>query len=68
MKATKRKRGRKICVYFLDVVSLALQKMFTHSAGIASLYFDDWYSWAIRSQLEPMIKLAQSLQKHRDGI
>lgn len=22
MKATKRKRGRKICVYFLDIVSL----------------------------------------------
>ncbi|MDC3418677.1 transposase, partial [Aquibacillus salsiterrae] len=32
------------------------------------LYFDEWYDWAIRSQLEPMIKLAKSLKKHKRGI
>jgi transposase len=49
-------------------MKLALQKMFTRSAVISEMYFDEWYNWAIRSQLEPMIKLAQSLKNHKDGI
>lgn len=34
----------------------------------SEMYFDEWYSWAIRSQLNPMIKIAKSLKKHKDGI
>lgn len=49
-------------------MKLSLQKMFTKSAGISELYFDEWYTWAIRSQLEPMISLAKSLKKHKGGI
>lgn len=49
-------------------MKLSLQKMFTKSAGISELYFEEWYNWAIRSQLEPMIKLAQSLKRRKDGI
>ena len=30
--------------------------------------FDRWCSWARRSRLEPMKKLALTLRKHRDGI
>ncbi len=32
------------------------------------MYFDEWYNWAIRSQLNPMIKVAKSLKKHKNGI
>ena len=49
-------------------MKLSLQKMFTKLANISKLYFDEWYNWAIRSQLEPTIKLAQSLKKHKTGI
>ncbi|TFJ92726.1 ISL3 family transposase [Lentibacillus salicampi] len=49
-------------------MKLSLQNMFTRSPIISEMYFEEWYSWAIRSQLEPMIKLAQSLKKHKDGI
>ncbi|WP_139193170.1 transposase, partial [Anaerobacillus alkalilacustris] len=31
-------------------------------------YFDDWYNWAIRSRLEPMVEVARSLKKHEKGI
>lgn len=49
-------------------MKLSLQEMFHRSPMISEMYFDEWYNWAIRSQLEPMIKLAQSLKKHKDGI
>ncbi|MDC3418762.1 transposase, partial [Aquibacillus salsiterrae] len=49
-------------------MKISLQKMWTRSPIIAELYFDEWYDWAIRSQLEPMIKLAKSLKKHKRGI
>ncbi|UTW70842.1 transposase [Anaerobacillus sp. HL2] len=31
-------------------------------------YFDEWYTWAIRSRLEPMISVARSLKAHENGI
>src|SRR5690625_4508299 len=46
----------------------SLQNMWTRSYIISEMYFDEWYNWAVRSQLEPMIQLAKSLQKHKDGI
>ncbi len=35
---------------------------------LASLHFDEWSEWGIRSQIEPIIKLAKTLRKQRDGI
>lgn len=32
------------------------------------LILNRWYSWAIRSRLEPMKKVAQTIKQHRDGI
>lgn len=49
-------------------MKLSLQKMWTGSAILSEMYFDEWYNWAIRSQLNPMIKVAKSLKKHKDGI
>lgn len=49
-------------------MKLSLQNMFTRSSIISELYFNEWYNWTIRSQLEPMIKLAQSLKRHEKGI
>ncbi len=49
-------------------MKLGLQKMVSRSASISELYFDEWYSWATRSRLEPIIKLARSLKRHKVGI
>ncbi|MCD0462457.1 transposase, partial [Roseiconus lacunae] len=31
-------------------------------------FFERWYSWAIRSRLEPIKKVARMLKKHIDGM
>lgn len=49
-------------------MKLSLQDMFTRSYIISEMYFEEWCSWAMRSQLEPVIKLAHSLKRHKDGI
>src|SRR5690625_7615315 len=36
-------------------MKLSLQAMFRRSPIISEMYFDEWYNWAIRSQLEPKI-------------
>jgi len=35
-------------------MKLALQNMFTRSSIISEMYFEEWYSWAILSQLAKM--------------
>ena len=37
-------------------------------AGTASRFFDRWYSWAVRSRLEPVKKVAKMLKKHLPNI
>lgn len=49
-------------------MKLSLQRMWTRSAIISEMYFNEWCDWAARSQLEPMIKVAKSFRKHKDGI
>ena len=49
-------------------IKLALQDFWTYPAILADLYFNDWYSWAIRSQLDPIKEVARSLKRHQDGI
>lgn len=34
----------------------------------AAILFDRWYSWARRSRLEPMKRVAATMRAHRDGI
>lgn len=36
--------------------------------GCAKKFFDRWYGWARRSQLEPIKKVAAMLKNHLDGI
>jgi transposase len=36
--------------------------------ALAPEHLDAWLAWASRSQLEPFIKLARTIRKHRDGI
>lgn len=36
--------------------------------GSAKKFFDKWYSWAIRSRLEPMKKVARTLKRHEHGL
>jgi transposase len=49
-------------------IKLSLQDMWTKSNLFAPFYFNEWYNWAIRSQLEPIVKMAKSLKKHEGGI
>lgn len=49
-------------------IKLALQEMWTYPAILADLYFDTWYSWAVRSRIEPMADVAKSLKRHEEGI
>lgn len=49
-------------------MKLSLQRMFTRSFLTSEMYFDEWYNWAVHSQLEPMNKLAKTLKRHKGGI
>lgn len=49
-------------------MKLSFHEMFRRFPIISEMYFDEWYNWAIRFQIEPMIKLAQYLKMHKDGI
>jgi len=31
-------------------------------------YFESWYSWAVRGRLEPMKRVAKTLQRHKAGL
>jgi transposase len=35
---------------------------------LAPEHLDAWLTWASRSQLEPFVKLARTIRRHRDGI
>lgn len=37
-------------------------------AGTAKNYFDDWYSWASRSKLQPVIKVAKMIKRRLANI
>jgi len=48
---------------------LAFQDIYqqpSHAWG--ELFLERWYSWAIRSRLEPMKDAARTIRRHRDGI
>ena len=36
--------------------------------ALAPAHLDAWLTWASRSRLEPFIKLARTIRRHRDGI
>jgi transposase len=36
--------------------------------GLAPEHLDAWLAWASRSRLEPFVKLARTIRRHRDGI
>src|SRR5437899_2384744 len=48
---------------------LAFQDIYEQpSPGWGELILDRWYSWAIRSRLEPMKEAARTIMRHHDGI
>jgi transposase len=36
--------------------------------GNARKFFDQWYAWAVRSRLQPMVKVAKMLKRHLDRL
>jgi transposase len=50
-------------------IRLAFQEIYQQpSSDWGALFLDRWYSWAIRSRLEPIKDAARTLMRHRDGI
>ena len=50
-------------------IRLAFQDIYScPSRDWAELVLNRWYSWAIRSRLEPIKKVARTVKRHRDGI
>jgi transposase len=49
-------------------IRISLQEMWTKSTLYSRFYFNEWYNWAIRSKLDPIIKVAKTLRKHEEGI
>ena len=50
-------------------IRLAFQDIYScPSRDWGELVLNRWYSWAIRSRLEPIKKVARTVQRHRDGI
>lgn len=37
-------------------------------AGNARKHFDGWYAWAVRSRLDPIVKVAKSLKRHLSNL
>lgn len=51
----------------------AIKESFTafweaRNRAFAELIFEDWYGWAVRSQLKPVVKVAKMLKKHLAGL
>ena len=48
---------------------LAFQEVYSQpTREWGELFLDRWYSWAIRSRLDPIKDAARTILKHRDGI
>jgi transposase len=50
-------------------IRLAFQEIYQQpNSDWGALFLDRWYSWAIRSRLEPIKDAARTVMRHRDGI
>jgi transposase len=50
-------------------IRLAFQEIYQQpSSDWGALFLDRWYSWAIRSRLDPIKEAARTVMRHRDGI
>ena len=50
-------------------IRLAFQEIYQQpTSAWGAMFLDRWYSWAIRSRLEPIKEAARTVMRHRDGI
>lgn len=49
-------------------MKVCLQEVFRYPASIAPMVLQDWIQWGLRCRLEPMVEVAQMIQKHYKGI
>ena len=49
-------------------IKLAFQQFWTLPIGAAQLYLHRWHQMAVRSGLDPMIRVAQTLLRHQQGL
>lgn len=49
-------------------LKVAFQRLWEQPPQQAGAYLDEWISWASRSRIPDMVKVAKSIRKHREGI
>ena len=49
-------------------MKICLQELFRYPSSIAPMVLQDWIQWGLRCRLEPMVEVAQMIQKHYQGI
>jgi transposase len=49
-------------------MKLVLQELWEQPAALAGAFLKNWYQWAVRSQLAPVLKLARTIKRHWQGI
>ena len=70
----KRERREQICRQYKEIGrSLGLREMLRETWDYyyrrdAEAHLKSWYGWAVRSRLEPFLKLAQTIKTHWQGI
>ena len=49
-------------------LKLSFQQLFNQNKSEAAAFLKDWYYWATHSRLESMIKVAQTIREHQEGV
>ena len=49
-------------------IKTMLQELYEQHPDDAEAWFSRWYFWATHSRLEPVVRVAKTLQSHREGI
>lgn len=49
-------------------MKVCFQEVFRYPALIAPMVLQDWIGWGLRCRLDPMVEVAQMIQKHYKGI
>jgi hypothetical protein len=59
-------RGRSFPV--ASAIAITRSSVIWTKAQLSGCFFSQWYTWAIRSRLEPVKKVARMLKRHLHGV
>lgn len=49
-------------------LKLAFQELWAAPSLLADLYLHEWFQWAFRSHISPIVQAAQTIRKHEQAI